>query len=57
MIVGGEDERKTYFQDRKMTLREVNMKYDRSVVCIRHDSAKILGVKNELKLGIVTLKL
>jgi|AntAceMinimDraft_5_1070358.scaffolds.fasta_scaffold53755_1 hypothetical protein len=56
MAVGGEDERKKYFRDGKMNLREVNMKYGRLFVFIRNDSAEIWGINYELKLGIGTLK-
>jgi hypothetical protein len=34
-----------HFRDRKMNLREVNMKYGRLVVLIRHDSAEIWGFR------------
>jgi sulfite exporter TauE/SafE len=56
MPVGGKDERKTIFGDRKMNLCEVTMKYIRLVVFIRHDSAEIGGLY-ALTLGIGTLKI
>ena len=40
-----------------MNLREVNIKYDRLVVFIRHDSAEIWGFRYKLTLGIGNLKL
>jgi hypothetical protein len=55
--VGGEDERKKYFPDRKMDLREVNMKNGDLVVFIRHDSPEIWGFRYGLTLGIDTLKI
>jgi len=39
MTVGGGDKRESYFRDRKINLREVTMKYGRSAVFIRHNSA------------------
>jgi hypothetical protein len=57
MTVGGEDERKKYLRHRKMNLRKVNMKYDRLVVFIRHDSAEIWGCRYGLTLVIGTLKI
>jgi hypothetical protein len=57
MAVGGQDERKKYFRDRKMNLREVHMKYGRLVVFIRHDSAEIWGFSCGLSLGIGSLKI
>jgi hypothetical protein len=40
-----------------MNLRKVTMKYDRSVVFIRHDSAEIRGFSYGLTLGIGTQKI
>ena len=40
-----------------MYLCEVNMKYGRPVVFIRHDSAEIWGFRYGLALGIATLKI
>jgi hypothetical protein len=40
-----------------MNQREVNMKYGRLVVFIRHDSAEIWGFRDGLTLGIGTLKI
>jgi hypothetical protein len=57
MAVGGVDERKKYFRNRKMNLREANMNYGTFVVFIRHDSAEIWGFWYELTLGIERLKL
>jgi hypothetical protein len=57
MAVGGKNEPKNYFRDRKMNLREVNMKFDRLVVFIRHDSAEIWGFRYGLTPGIGTLKI
>jgi hypothetical protein len=57
MAVGGEDERKKYFRDRKMNLREVDMKYGRLVVFIRHDYAEIWGFRYGPTLGIVTKRI
>jgi hypothetical protein len=57
MTVGGEDVSQKYFRDRKMYLREVNMKYGCSAVFIRHDSAEIWGFRYGLTLGIGTLKI
>jgi hypothetical protein len=56
MAVGGEDERKKHFRDRKMNLCEVNMKYGRLVVFIRRDSAEIWGCRYGLTLGISTIR-
>jgi hypothetical protein len=44
MAVGGEDERKIYFRDRKMNLREVTIKFGRLLGFMRHDSAEIWGL-------------
>jgi|AntAceMinimDraft_5_1070358.scaffolds.fasta_scaffold67339_1 hypothetical protein len=41
MTVGGEDESKKYFRDRKIDLRDVTMKYNHLAIFIRHDSAEI----------------
>jgi hypothetical protein len=57
MAVGGKNEHKNYFRDRKMNLREVNMKFDRLVVFIRHDSAEIWGFRYGLTPGIGPLKI
>jgi hypothetical protein len=57
MAVGGEDDGKKYFQDRKMNLREINKKYGCLAVFIRHDSAEIWGFRYGLTLGIGTLKI
>jgi hypothetical protein len=56
LAVEGEDERKEYFKDRKMYLREVTMKYNRLVVFIRRYSAVIWGFRYGLILGIGALK-
>jgi hypothetical protein len=56
MTVGGDDEGKKYFRDRKMNFRVINMKYDRLVVFIRHNFAEIWRFRYELTLGIGTLK-
>jgi hypothetical protein len=47
---------KKFFLTPKINLREVYMEYDRMVVFIRHDSAKIWGFRYELTLVIGTLK-
>ena len=52
MAVGGEDERKKVFRDRKMKLSEVNMKYGVLVVL-----TEIWGFRYGLILGIGTLKI
>ena len=57
MMVGGEDERKTYFQDRKINLSEVTVKYERLVVFIRHDFAEIWGFRYGLTYEIGTIKI
>ena len=54
MTVGGEDEGKKYFRDRKINLREVNKKSGNLVIFIRHDSAEIWGFGYGLTLGIGT---
>ena len=56
MTVEGEDERKNNSRYREMNMREVNMKYGRSVVFIRRDSARIWGFKYGLSIGIGPLK-
>jgi len=55
--IGDGDERKKYFRDRKMILREFNMEYGRLVVLIRQNSAAIWGFRYGLTLGIGTLKI
>jgi hypothetical protein len=50
--VGGEDNSKKYFRDRKMNLREVTMKYDRLIVFIYHDSTDKWGLGIELNLEL-----
>ena len=40
-----------------MNLREVNIKYGRLVVLIRHDSAEIWGFRYRITLGTGTLKI
>jgi hypothetical protein len=50
MAVGGEDDGKKYFRDRKMNLREVKKKYGRLVVLIRQNSAEIWGFRHGLTL-------
>jgi hypothetical protein len=40
MAVGGEDDSKKYFRERKMNVFKVNMKYDRLSVLMRHDSRR-----------------
>jgi hypothetical protein len=51
MKVGGEDESKKYFRNRKMNLREIAMKFGRLAVFIRHGSAEISGLRYGLTLG------
>jgi hypothetical protein len=48
---------KKYFRDRKNNLREVNMKYGRVVVFIRHDAAEIWGFRYGLTRGFGNLKI
>jgi hypothetical protein len=57
MKVGGEDGSKKYFSDHKMNLLEVDMKYCRLIICIRHDSAEIWGFRYGLTLCIGTQKI
>jgi len=48
---------KIYFQDRKINLREITMKYGVLVVFIRHDSAEIWGFRYGITLAIRSLKI